>query len=205
VPLEGLALVWFWFGSYDQMASAMQYVYEDEEPTQVSAMATLKDGVDTHGTALLQRVATSDVELWKFGGAVQLSVNAVHLLILRQLNDTLCREGCALCCKTAQSSGPCACTKKQSICKRIGRTVLHLDIKIGFDRLNVGATDSHLHQNACHGALSRTTSACSLFAEADCRYFHSGISRFVSFVAMRLKTVALAVNGHLKDTGQPPC
>jgi hypothetical protein len=34
--------------------SAMQYVYEGEEPTQVQAIATLKDGVDTHGTALMQ-------------------------------------------------------------------------------------------------------------------------------------------------------
>jgi predicted dehydrogenase len=34
--------------------SFIQYVYEGEEPTQVQATATLKDGVDTHGTALLQ-------------------------------------------------------------------------------------------------------------------------------------------------------
>lgn len=37
-----------------QTCICLQYVYEGEEPAEVLATATLKDGVDIHGTALLK-------------------------------------------------------------------------------------------------------------------------------------------------------
>jgi NAD-dependent dihydropyrimidine dehydrogenase PreA subunit len=130
-------------------------------------------------------------------------MDAVHLLILRELDNTLRREKCVAYSEAGTEMWAMCMhrTAKHIQTLRIKNIALYLDIKIGFDRLDVGTTDSiPALETACHGTLSCMAMCAHFILYCDFnRHHHSRLSRFVGFVAMRLKTVTLAINGHLQE------